>query len=82
MAPATLTTNVFTKILQRMGPQDSEEVCSHCSLAVEKVGSSGKTQIVFFAPVNQMVHNGPNVTEWYTVLHHELKTVHNLAHEI
>ena len=37
---------------------------------------------VFFAPVNQMVHNGPNVTEWYTVLHHELKTVHNLAHEI
>ena len=29
-----------------------------------------------------MVHNGPNVTEWYTVLHHELKTVHNLAHEI
>ena len=47
-----------------------------------KQNASGKTQIDFFAPVNQMVHNGPNVTEWYTVLHHELKTVHNLAHEI
>ena len=29
-----------------MGPQDSEEVCSHCSLAVEKVGCWYRLQLI------------------------------------
>ena len=29
------------------------------------VFSSGKTRMLYFAPVNHLVHHGPNGSEWY-----------------
>ena len=37
--------------------------------------------MLYFAPVNHLVHHGPNGSEWYKNLHRDFEMVHDLEQE-